>query len=91
MTAAVETILSGTNLTFVAEIYSRFLTNPNSVDPSWAQFFNELGDDNNSLLKELQGASWNRFESSVIGQVSPEEDMPQISTTQVDVSQISMH
>ncbi len=59
MTAAIESVLSGTNLTFVTEVYSRFLRDPHSVDASWAKFFTELGDDSNSILKQLHGASWN--------------------------------
>jgi 2-oxoglutarate dehydrogenase E1 component len=77
MAASVETVLSGTNLTFVAEVYARYLTDPHSVDPSWAEFFSEFGDDTNSLLKEMQGASWNCSESSVVGVDSPQESQIQ--------------
>ncbi len=73
MRADIETFLSGANLTFVAEVYARYLKDPHSVDPSWSKYFNELGDDSSSMLRELRGASWNRNESSVIGQIHPEE------------------
>ncbi|MCP4127022.1 MAG: 2-oxoglutarate dehydrogenase E1 component [Gammaproteobacteria bacterium] len=91
MTAAIESVLSGTNLTFVTEVYSRFLRDPHSVDASWAKFFTELGDDSNSILKQLHGASWNCIESSVIGQVSADESRPlpdvaPASTTQITAS-----
>ncbi len=91
MIASVETVLNGTNLTFVAEVYSRFLNDPHSVDSSWSKFFTELGDDANSLLKDLHGASWNASESSIIGQVSQEEiryqpDFAPVNTTQHSAS-----
>src|SRR5436305_14965682 len=38
------TFLSGANAPFIEELYSRFLENPESVEPSWRTFFNELGD-----------------------------------------------
>ena len=89
MTADVETILSGTNLTFVAEVYAKYLENPNSVDPSWVRLFNELGDDANSVLRELHGASWNSSQSSVMGQSRAEEGKDQTSQTPNHATQIS--
>jgi len=90
MTASVETVLSGTNLTFVAEVYSRYLKDPHSVDSSWARFFTELGDDTNSIMKELQGASWNALESSVVGQMTPDDARPQTGTAPSNTPQIAV-
>jgi 2-oxoglutarate dehydrogenase E1 component len=50
--------LSGADTGFVAELYTRFLHDPASVDPSWYEFFTELGDDERSLLVEVNGPSW---------------------------------
>jgi 2-oxoglutarate dehydrogenase E1 component len=50
--------LSGADGGFVAELYTRFLHDPASVDASWSGFFSELGDDERSLLSELNGPSW---------------------------------
>ncbi len=91
MTAAIESVLSGTDLAFVTEVYSRFLSDPHSVDASWAKFFAELGDDSNSILKQLHGASWHCIENSVIGQVSADESRPlpgvaPATTTQITAS-----
>ncbi|MFN3075603.1 MAG: 2-oxoglutarate dehydrogenase E1 component [Alphaproteobacteria bacterium] len=36
--------LTGTNGPFIAELFSRYLDDPASVDPSWVEFFKELGD-----------------------------------------------
>ena len=61
------TFLTGANATFVAELYTRFLADPASVDPSWGAFFRDLGDDAGDLLHELNGAAWAPSEAAVIG------------------------
>jgi 2-oxoglutarate dehydrogenase E1 component len=50
--------LSAANVAFLAELYADFLQNPSSVEPGWRDFFAGLGDDAESLLEELRGASW---------------------------------
>jgi 2-oxoglutarate dehydrogenase E1 component len=90
MTASVETVLSGTNLAFVAEVYSRYLSDPHSVDSSWARFFTELGDDGNSIMQELQGASWNALKSGVVGQTSAGEAPEQAGAAPCNSNQISV-
>jgi 2-oxoglutarate dehydrogenase E1 component len=46
--AVLETtsFLSGANTPFLEELYARWRENPESVDPSWQDFFAELGDPN---------------------------------------------
>jgi 2-oxoglutarate dehydrogenase E1 component len=39
------TFLTGANAEFIAELYARFLEEPNSVDESWRRFFSELDAD----------------------------------------------
>ncbi|WP_029007878.1 2-oxoglutarate dehydrogenase E1 component [Azospirillum halopraeferens] len=53
-----SSFLFGSNANYVAELYARFLQEPNSVDPSWSGFFKELDDDTRAVLDELRGASW---------------------------------
>ncbi|HEY1430727.1 MAG TPA: 2-oxoglutarate dehydrogenase E1 component [Stellaceae bacterium] len=52
------TFLTGANAGFIAELYTRFLENPDSVDESWRRFFSELDDDGSTVLAELSGPSW---------------------------------
>ena len=59
--------LTGANATFIAELYARYLQSPTSVDPSWAAFFAEMADDARAVLGELNGASWSRERTQVIG------------------------
>ncbi|MCZ6509837.1 MAG: 2-oxoglutarate dehydrogenase E1 component, partial [Alphaproteobacteria bacterium] len=59
--------LNGANATFVAEIYAKYLENPDSVDPSWRDFFATLHDDVGELLEEMRGASWAPRNTAVVG------------------------
>lgn len=66
------TFLTGTNATFLAELYNRYLKNPAAVDPSWTKFFSELGDDPAGLMQELTGAAWSPSEAAIIGVADPD-------------------
>jgi 2-oxoglutarate dehydrogenase E1 component len=70
MTAHLEqsSFLYGGNATFIAELYTQYLNNPNSVDPSWSGFFADLDEDARAVLSELHGASWAPNDHGVIGQ-----------------------
>ncbi len=46
--------LYGANATFIAELYARYVKDPNSVDASWASFFAEMADDARVVLGELK-------------------------------------
>ncbi|HEX7006433.1 MAG TPA: 2-oxoglutarate dehydrogenase E1 component [Alphaproteobacteria bacterium] len=64
---ATTSFLSGANARFVAELYRRFVEDPQSVDDSWRAFFAELGDDAGAVLRDLEGASWSPRGPAVIG------------------------
>lgn len=50
--------LSGVNSEYIAHLYAQYLRNPASIDTSWKRFFDDLDDEEVSILKELHGASW---------------------------------
>src|SRR5215831_8349449 len=52
------TFLTDSNAGFIAELYARFLENPNAVDESWRPWFADLGDDLPSIKTELQRPVW---------------------------------
>ena len=74
MTTPTDTFLTGTNAVFVAELYERFHANPGSVDPSWAAFFTELGDDGRAVLADYRGASWAPSDAGIIGRDADGDD-----------------
>src|SRR5690242_7643795 len=52
------TFLTGANAGFIAELYTRFLEDPGSVDESWRRFFAEMAEDGSAMLAELRRPSW---------------------------------
>ena len=80
-------LLSGSNATFIAELYERYSENPSSVDTSWAEFFASLGNEGQSILQELHGPSWARTRSQVIGVESEDEPAKKTSKPAAGVSE----
>ncbi len=68
--------LAGHNAAFLTQLYAQFLQDPQSVDSSWAEVFQRLGDDAVSLLEEMHGATWGEHEEI------PIEALPQTEITQ---------
>jgi 2-oxoglutarate dehydrogenase E1 component len=60
------TFLYGPNATFIAELYARYLENPQAVDESWRNFFADLAEEAPDVLRELEGPGWARARSHVI-------------------------
>src|SRR5690242_10037903 len=61
---ASTSIFSG-NSTFIEELYDRYLQNPQSVDPSWRDFFRDVT--NGAASPAQRDASWAQVKSKVIG------------------------
>ncbi|APZ53467.1 2-oxoglutarate dehydrogenase E1 component [Salipiger abyssi] len=55
-----SSFMQGANAEYLEQMYARYANDPNAVDAAWAEFFNALGDDETSVKKEAQGASWER-------------------------------
>jgi 2-oxoglutarate dehydrogenase E1 component len=62
-----STFLSGLNSAFIAELYSRYLEDPNAVDASWRGFFAELADPPDAIGRELDGPPWGERRPHIIG------------------------
>ncbi len=60
------TAFNGANLSYMADLYSRWVASPASVDPGFAELFETLGEDARSVLSDSAGASWapRRFDVS---------------------------
>src|SRR5580704_15094285 len=52
------TFLSGANAEFIAELYARYLDDPDAVDPSWRRFFADMPDDAAAIRAERTGPPW---------------------------------
>ncbi len=49
---------SGANAAFIADTYAKWVENPGSVDPSFADLFSAMDDDARAVLADATGASW---------------------------------
>lgn len=50
--------LNGSNAVFLEQLYASYIEDPQSVDTSWRNFFDSLGDEAQYVLKQAVGASW---------------------------------
>ncbi|MCF3945937.1 2-oxoglutarate dehydrogenase E1 component [Acidiphilium iwatense] len=52
------TAMNGGNAAFIANLYAKWVTAPDSVDPDFASLFATLGDETKAVLTDALGASW---------------------------------
>ncbi|HZL58943.1 MAG TPA: 2-oxoglutarate dehydrogenase E1 component [Stellaceae bacterium] len=71
-----NTFLTGQNAAFIAELYARYLADPQSVDESWRGFFAELGDDPQAFLREMEGPAWARRPAPKFGNGHADSEAP---------------
>jgi 2-oxoglutarate dehydrogenase E1 component len=70
------TFLTAGNAGFIAELYGRFVENPNTVDESWRRFFAEIADDPAAMLAEQRGPSWGKPLPAIIADGEDREEEP---------------
>ena len=52
--------LSKSNSAFIEEMYMKFINNDPNLPDSWREYFNEIGDEADDVIKEINGPSWSR-------------------------------
>ena len=52
------TAFNGGNLAYLADLYAKWVASPASVDASFSELFETLGDDAKGVLSDSAGASW---------------------------------
>ena len=50
--------LSKSNSAFIEEMYVKFINNDPNLPDSWKEYFKEIGDEADIVLKEINGPSW---------------------------------
>lgn len=83
-----ETILSGANAPYIAEVLAKWQQDPNSVDPEWNEFFEALGEEEQSVLAEVYGASWNPRKDHILQAETAGQELKEIELTDVSLSSI---
>ena len=54
------------NASLLAELYQRFLSAPDQLEPEWRRFFGDLDDEAAALVRELNGAGANGQSATVV-------------------------
>ena len=62
--------LSKSNNSFIEEMYMKFVNNDPDLPKSWIEYFNEIGDDVDIVIKEINGPSWNPSPKKTISKES---------------------
>jgi 2-oxoglutarate dehydrogenase E1 component len=57
---ALTSFLSGTNASYIEDLYARYEADPKSVDAEWQSFFQSLKDDPRDVIESADGPSWRR-------------------------------
>ena len=52
--------LAGNNSSFIEEFYSDYLSNPDKLPEGWKSFFDGLKENQETILKNINGPSWSR-------------------------------
>ena len=73
-----DSFLTGTNATFVAELYQRWKQTPNSVSSDWSDWFANL-DELSSEHFEEKSPSWGKPKSKVIGANDPDASIKAVA------------
>lgn len=57
----------GANAVYIAEVYEKYLIDPNSVDSSWQEYFSSLGDNAEGVKSDFKGGNWGREKTQIVG------------------------
>ena len=57
----------GSNAVFIADMYEKYLEDPNSVSSSWQNYFENFNDNLDQVEKDFRGGSWADKKSKVVG------------------------
>ena len=52
--------LNKTNGSFIEQMYLKFLSNDSELPQSWKNYFTELNEEKNLIIKEINGPSWKK-------------------------------
>ncbi len=74
--------LSKSNSTFIEEMYFRFIKKDPNLPNSWKRYFETLDDDFQSVIKEIEGPTWNPKKNKLQVKIYPKNNASTDSHTQ---------
>ena len=87
--------LTKSNSAFIEQMYLKFINNDNDLPESWKNYFLDIGEDLNLVVKELNGPSWNHLKKQIelkeIEQKVDKKEKSNIQVDQIDLSKTKSH
>ena len=65
-----DSFLNSSNASYVAEIFFKYKEDPSSVDSNWSNFFENLQEDEISVLGDFGGPAWKARPTNVVDDIS---------------------
>ena len=79
---AKTSFLSKSNSAFIEEMYLRYIENDNSLPSSWKDYFETLGEELDTIVKEIEGPTWKPQKKKINVQISEEKKLPRMMSIQ---------
>jgi 2-oxoglutarate dehydrogenase E1 component len=77
--------LSKSNSAFIEEMYMKFINNDSNLPDSWKEYFNEIGDEADVVLKEINGPSWSPSPKKTLIKKRQKDYKNNASTSQLEI------
>ena len=78
--------LSKSNSAFIEEMYLKFINNDSTLPASWKKYFSEIGENSETVVKEINGPSWNPAQKFTVKkrqeQTSEDEKFTEVEITE---------
>ena len=77
--------LSKSNSAFIEEMYVKFINNDPNLPDSWKEYFKEIGDEPDIVLKEINGPSWSPSPKRALIKKGPKDYKENNSTSESEI------
>jgi len=87
--------LSKSNSAFIEQMYLKFINKDSDIPESWKNYFLDIGEDIDLVVKELNGPSWNRLKKKIelkeIEQKIDKKEKSNVQVDQIDLTETNSH
>ncbi len=84
---AKTSFLSKSNSAFIEEMYLRYIENDNSLPSSWKDYFETLGEELDTIVKEIEGPTWKPQKKKINVQISEEKSTFEKNENKLSIKQ----
>ena len=77
--------LSKSNSAFIEEMHMKFVNNDPNLPESWREYFNEIGDETDAIIKEINGPSWSPVPKKILTKKDQEDFRNNRSLSELEI------